>query len=183
MPPIKFYPSSSTCPRCGKTFQNAARVASHMAQPLSHCNVHQDALREANSQLKSRQLPTQSSFLEPPLLEIGPPSTPPPGPPHDHIGPQVLSPVEPHFQLQPASRSLEITYHPSAAATYGQGTTFLGAFNQDQFSECRKTNIYYPFASKRESELGVFLIRSPMSMAEIDRFLKLDMVRCYSFYF
>ncbi|KAG2737451.1 hypothetical protein P692DRAFT_201663931, partial [Suillus brevipes Sb2] len=41
----------------------------------------------------------------------------------------------------------------------------------------------YPFASKEEWEIGDFLLRSPLSMATIDVFLKLPLVQklCLSF--
>ncbi|KAG1744791.1 hypothetical protein EDB19DRAFT_1591983, partial [Suillus lakei] len=41
----------------------------------------------------------------------------------------------------------------------------------------------YPFASKEEWEIGDFLLRSPLSMAAIDVFLKLPLVQklCLSF--
>ncbi|KAG2737085.1 hypothetical protein P692DRAFT_201684677, partial [Suillus brevipes Sb2] len=49
-------------------------------------------------------------------------------------------------------------------------------FDADEFAECRKENLFYPFASKEEWEIGDFLLRSPLSMAAIDVFLKLPLV-------
>ncbi|KAF5321441.1 hypothetical protein D9619_000085 [Psilocybe cf. subviscida] len=170
---------AKVCPRCGEVFRNFSRMIRHMAQPFSRCKAHQDALQEAtlNSLRKSPQpsSPEPSSHRTTPEIDL--PPTPPPPELDDLVGPQITGePNIPHFQPLPASCSLEIIYHPSAAEMYGQGTTFLDAFNQDKFAEYRKTNIYYPFASKMESELGIFLIRSSMSMAEINSFLKLDMI-------
>lgn len=183
MPAIKVRPLSSICPHCGKTFQNPSRVVYHLAQPYSKCHARQVSLRQARSKPRpdsKQQQPTASQDQLPfaSLIENSPPpcSSPPPLPDPDHL--DAFNNLSPHFQLPPPSHSLQIVHHPSAAATYGQGITFLDAFKQDRFAECRKTNLYYPFTSRTESELGVFLVRSPMSMAEIDRFLNLDMV-CY----
>lgn len=181
MPAIRLWPSSSLCPHCGKSFANRARVASHLAQPLSRC-ARQAAIRKLGRNSKNLLQPQSPPLEEPPSVPEGTTCSSSPSSPvqtMDFLDPPSRSspsPSIPHFQHAPASPSLQITYHPTAAATYGQGITFLGAFNQDIFAQHRVNNIYYPFASKAESELGVFLIRSPMSMVEIDHFLKLDMV-------
>ena len=75
-----------------------------------------------------------------------------------------------------------VVEHPSAAAVYGQGKTFMDEFRKDEFADCREEtgNVYYPFASRAEWELGSFLLRSSLSMADTDQFLKLDVVRVYS---
>ena len=51
----------------------------------------------------------------------------------------------------------------------------------DQFAEHRKINMYYPFASRQDWEVGSLLLRSGLSMAGIDSFLSLELVRA-SFY-
>jgi hypothetical protein len=63
-----------------------------------------------------------------------------------------------------------------AARVYGTGKTFMGKFDSDGFAEQRKENLYYPFASKVDWEMAAFLLRSRMSMAMIDDFLKLELV-------
>ncbi|KAG2030953.1 hypothetical protein BDR03DRAFT_986755 [Suillus americanus] len=56
-------------------------------------------------------------------------------------------------------------------------------FSEDGFGavegslEERKENLFYPFASKEEWEIGDFLLCSPLSMATIDVFLKLPLVQ------
>lgn len=64
-----------------------------------------------------------------------------------------------------------------AAKTYGQGTTFMGAFDMDSHSDKRKDNLFYPFAGREEWQLASFLLRSSLSMAAVDMFLSLDLVR------
>ena len=66
----------------------------------------------------------------------------------------------------------------SSAQTFGNGRTFLDRFHMDIFSNERETNLHYPFASKQEWELAQFLLRSSLSLADIDNFLSLNLVRC-----
>lgn len=63
-----------------------------------------------------------------------------------------------------------------AAHDWGAGETFMGKFDLDDFADQRKKNLYYPFASKEDWEMAAFLLRSGMSMALIDDFLKLQLV-------
>ncbi|KAG2100261.1 hypothetical protein BD769DRAFT_1291473, partial [Suillus cothurnatus] len=57
------------------------------------------------------------------------------------------------------------------------GSTFLDLFDADEYAECRVDNLYYPFASKEEWEIADYLLRSSLSMAAIDEFLKLSMIQ------
>jgi hypothetical protein len=52
----------------------------------------------------------------------------------------------------------------------------MDLFDADQFADQRKTNLYYPFASHEDWEFASFLLRSSLSMAEIDELLSLDLV-------
>jgi hypothetical protein len=63
-----------------------------------------------------------------------------------------------------------------ASGVYGTGKSFMGNFDSDSFAEQRKENLYYPFASKVDWEMASFLLRSRMSMAMINDFLKLGHV-------
>lgn len=63
-----------------------------------------------------------------------------------------------------------------AGKTYGAGETFMDRFNADTYAEYRKTNLYYPFASKQDWEIAAFLESSNLSMAAIDKFLSLELV-------
>ncbi|KAG1843085.1 hypothetical protein C8R48DRAFT_619062 [Suillus tomentosus] len=56
------------------------------------------------------------------------------------------------------------------------GVTFLDLFDADEYAECRKENLFYPFASREEWEVADFLLRSPLSMAAINQFLGLPMI-------
>ncbi|KAF8869224.1 hypothetical protein BD779DRAFT_1458028 [Infundibulicybe gibba] len=77
----------------------------------------------------------------------------------------------------PSHHRVVIEEFPGAAQTFGTGQTFIDQFNMDQYSAERITNLYYPFASKAEWELASFLLQSKMSMAAIDAFLSLELIR------
>ena len=67
-------------------------------------------------------------------------------------------------------------FYDGAAVRCGCGQTFLDWFNVDKFKEERNHNIYYPFASRQEWEMGSWLLRSGLSMSAIDKFFSLDIV-------
>ncbi|KAG0699348.1 hypothetical protein DFH29DRAFT_983549 [Suillus ampliporus] len=73
--------------------------------------------------------------------------------------------------------SLEERYEGAGTCYSKDGLTFLDLFDADEFAECRKENLFYPFTSKEEWEIGDFLLRSPLSMAAIDVFFKLPLVQ------
>jgi hypothetical protein len=67
-------------------------------------------------------------------------------------------------------------FHPEAARVYGTGHTFMNVFDADKYADKRKENLYYPFASKQDWEMGAWLLRSGLSMPAIDQFLRLQLV-------
>lgn len=69
-----------------------------------------------------------------------------------------------------------IKEYPGAAQTYGKGKAFLDDFNADAYAEQHAINLYYPFSTKEEWELALFLLVSGMSMATITKFLSLKLV-------
>ena len=66
--------------------------------------------------------------------------------------------------------------YDGAARTFGPGTTFMQQFECDEFADERTQNLYYPFTSRAEWELGAFLLRSDLSLAALDMFLSLNLV-------
>ncbi|KAI5992235.1 hypothetical protein EDD15DRAFT_2168646 [Pisolithus albus] len=60
---------------------------------------------------------------------------------------------------------------------YKGGSTFINKFDADEFGQQRSSNIYYPFASRGDWELGSWLLRSGLSMGAIDVFLSLDLLK------
>jgi hypothetical protein len=66
--------------------------------------------------------------------------------------------------------------YPGAARIYGYGSTFMDRFDNDVYSTHWVENLYYPFASKQDWEVGQFLGSSRLSLAAIDQFLNLELV-------
>ncbi|KAF9455600.1 hypothetical protein BDZ94DRAFT_1362207, partial [Collybia nuda] len=80
----------------------------------------------------------------------------------------VDDPVEPGYFVESFQGAGEI---------FGTGKTFLDQFDKDNFAQERIDNIYYPFASQEEWELASYLLRSGLSMAAIDKFLSLYLIK------
>ncbi|KAJ4484164.1 hypothetical protein C8J55DRAFT_426296 [Lentinula edodes] len=68
-------------------------------------------------------------------------------------------------------------YFPGAGKVVSCGATYLDGFNDDRFSEERKENLYYPFSSRPEWEMASFLLKSSLSMQEIDNYLQLELTK------
>ena len=71
---------------------------------------------------------------------------------------------------------------PFSGHVFGRDQGFADRFHRDKFAEHRAENLYFPFGSRDEFELGAFLTQNNLSMKVIDRFLSLALVcRCSSF--
>jgi hypothetical protein len=68
---------------------------------------------------------------------------------------------------------------PGASQAFGKGETFLDIYNKDDYADKRNDNLYYPFATQSEWELASFLLKSGLSMAQTDEFLKLEQVMMF----
>jgi len=75
-----------------------------------------------------------------------------------------------------ASEKPYVEHFRDAAKVYRHGQTFLDRFNMDPYAVHHRDNLYYPFASHQDWELGSFLLCSSLSMAAIDEFLGLELV-------
>ncbi|KAG1741923.1 hypothetical protein EDD22DRAFT_982197 [Suillus occidentalis] len=82
-----------------------------------------------------------------------------------------------------ASEKPYIECFRNAAKVYWRGRTFQDRFNMDPYTAYRKDNLYYPFASRQDWELSSFLLCSSLSMAAIDEFLGLELVKAISLSF
>ena len=69
-----------------------------------------------------------------------------------------------------------IEYFCRASATYRKDKNFMDKFDHDTFSEERKENPYYPFASKSEWEFVCWISQSHLSMALTNSLLSSSMV-------
>src|SRR5271156_5505381 len=67
-----------------------------------------------------------------------------------------------------------------AGAQYGLGHSLMDVFNADEYAQHQETNLYYPFALKHDWEIATFLDSSKLSMADIDKFLGLELVNIHA---
>ncbi|KAF8801574.1 hypothetical protein BYT27DRAFT_7261911 [Phlegmacium glaucopus] len=72
--------------------------------------------------------------------------------------------------------TFNIKNHPTSGQVFGCGETFMDQCDKDRYTEMRKGHLYYPFTSRDEWELASFLLCSRLSMAAVDRFLKLKLL-------
>lgn len=175
------------CPNCDQNFESAPSVLKHLNNPRSSCIQWYDtfqellisgdpaaeeyriALEKALGQSPAHstyQFPTQpDTDVEMPNADYSSDFTSAPQAVDGPGGAAVCKPRD------------EPEKFPHAAEPQGKGQTFMEWHNADEFARHRQDNIYYPWASKPEWELASFLLRSSLSMREIDDFLKLEMVR------
>ena len=155
------------CPSCGKGgFTSPEAVSRHMGQPKSGCSTWFDNLVRIREDLQADGHNDQSPRTVSNDESAG------------HLGEynqwdddEMLDGTR---EGDPQSSSIE--YFPGAAKTYSGGSTFLEKFDMDEFNSCRSSNIYYPFASRGDWQLGSWLLRSGLSMSAMDTFLSLDLV-------
>ena len=56
------------------------------------------------------------------------------------------------------------------------GWSFIDRFSEDQYTDERQQNLYFPFASQEEWQFASWLLHSHLSLAAIDSLLSLDIV-------
>ena len=71
--------------------------------------------------------------------------------------------------------------HPNVPLVFGSGPGFVDLLDTDLHAEKRKQNLYYPFSSKAEWGLALWLLCSGLSMRAIDDFLGLPIVHLNKF--
>ena len=80
------------------------------------------------------------------------------------------------FNVQGDTASQHADMYPGAACMYGPGTTFMDKFDCDKYADWHMHNIYYPFSSWSDWQLGAWLLCSHLSMESINQFLHLNLV-------
>ncbi|KAG1734640.1 hypothetical protein EDB19DRAFT_1830535 [Suillus lakei] len=163
-----------TCPNCGKTFTKDMSVTCHLSQPRTSCHSSiQDIVNIL--QFAEIELPSHHTSLQadPGVLTTDMCNSD--NQAHANFDGNFNF-IEDGFGV--AEGSLEERYKGARMCYSKDGLTFLDLFDTDDFAECRKKNLFYPFTSKEEWEIGNFLLHSPLSMAVIDVFLKLPL-RCF----
>ncbi|KAH7918086.1 hypothetical protein BV22DRAFT_1108450 [Leucogyrophana mollusca] len=154
------------CPGCSKRFKSEQSVTCHLSQPRHSC------LGWTND------LARLSDALDIPA----PPEAPPE---YDTFDRDYEMEVDGDIEEFPGAGEVyadeidvrRTEYFDGAAEVVGLGQSFLDVFDQDEYTEERKDNLYYPFATKQEWKFSSFLLRSGMSMAGIDELLDLELMR------
>ena len=171
----------SFCPDCGKRFANETRVLQHMNQPSSACGswmenlsrfYHRTSAVSNHTNIRSldRYLPGSHSDM---AFETDNAFA------HSEFGLNNLDTDHiPFSEDQNHAAVPVVDTHPNVPSVYPGGTTFMDQFFNDEYSRFRHENIYYPFASEVDWQLASWLLRSHLSMAAIDTFLSLKLVRC-----
>ncbi|KAJ3990688.1 hypothetical protein F5050DRAFT_1538775, partial [Lentinula boryana] len=59
----------------------------------------------------------------------------------------------------------------------GTRKTVLDDFNGDQYAGERTQNLYFPFSSRMEWKLAYWLLKSSLSLGEIDQYLNLELTK------
>ncbi|KAG1860979.1 hypothetical protein C8R48DRAFT_774239 [Suillus tomentosus] len=155
------------CPSCGKEFRDHTSVARHMSQPRSGCNTWLQDLIQLHSTLP----PSEDSADDPMAAgDIGEP--------HESYREQVEGEYFDGGGNWSKDCEAEVTdYFPEPPLAFEEGYTFLSLFDTDENSIHRKTNLYYPFSSRKEWEVAAWLLHSGLSMGKIDSFLSLEMIK------
>ena len=165
------------CPRCGKKFCSETNVLQHMNQPLSLCRAlyheeHAPPLHHFSQSSQNRFTGThgvaemqESDYF----FDEGGRWTPP-GNQDDNHGDSAAFGTT-------ADSSKFTEWYAGCSEAFPGGNTFMDFFETDQYAEERKTNLYFPFASREEWQFASWLLRSRLSLAAIDSLLSLDLVR------
>jgi hypothetical protein len=139
-----------------------------MNQPFSSCLTHFEECINIATTLQSDSSESddmgQQSFEPPSFMDTA----------EDYFASSL--PASASQNPEDSRNPFNIKKHPTSGSVYGRGETFMDQCDKDRFAERRNAHLYYPFASRDEWELASFLLRSRLSMAAVDRFLKLELV-------
>jgi len=157
------------CPNCSKRFPSSTGVVQHLSQLCTSCLLWStDIIAIANglddegkNDDQTRAIPDASVFEE-----------------------MDVDPDDDNFTMDdggfPGGASIIQSIDVADRANiFGLGTTFFDNFFADDHADKCQTNLYYPFASRDNWEVGLFLMCSGLSMSAIDQFLKLQLVSKY----
>ena len=167
----------SFCPDCGKRFANETRVLQHMNQPSNACGPWMNASTVRNG-AGSRPTQRQGSvyhdedYQEDTVDDLQPSAG---------FGFELDENMDANDVHQDTLPAHVIDNHPNSPSTYPGGTTLLDEFFNDKHVDVRREILYYPFASRQDWQLASWLLWLRLSMAAIDEFLSLDLVRATVF--
>lgn len=152
------------CPSCGKQFKDITRVRKHLNHPYSRCSDYVPQNRSQGHPTR-RNPHSGTAPIDDTIMDY-----------EDEIDdashPGIAQDITPDPET---ATEVSDQYHGSAKIL-AAGQSFMDRFDQDPYAAERQENLYYPFSSKDEWEMASFLLRSGLSMKDIDEFLKLTMV-------
>ncbi|KAI6012163.1 hypothetical protein PISMIDRAFT_115185, partial [Pisolithus microcarpus 441] len=70
-----------------------------------------------------------------------------------------------------------VEYFPGASQSYPGRRTTMDQFFSDKNGQFHKENLFYPFTSPEDWQIASWLLHSHLSMAAIDGFLSLDLIK------
>ncbi|KAJ6521962.1 hypothetical protein DFH09DRAFT_1251065 [Mycena vulgaris] len=155
--------SEHYCPICNTRFINRTRCLQHMNQPNGRCHpsLHPAVLKAAQTITQKYNLRKGSQAQM--ASEIY----------EEEFNAPLFADTPMDDDEDPAPKNFYREYYPGAAQTYGRADTFMDTFRRDTHANERRSNLYYPFASADEWEITSFIVRSNMTVAATDEFLKL----------
>jgi len=157
------------CPNCSKRFPSSTGVVQHLSQPRTSClSWSTDIIAIANGLNDEGKNDDQTrAILDASVFEE-----------------MDINPDDDNFTMDdggfPGAASIIQSINVADGANiFGLGTTFLDNFFANDHADKHQTNLYYPFASRDNWEVDLFLMHSGLSMSAIDQFLKLQLVSKY----
>ncbi|KAK7042241.1 hypothetical protein R3P38DRAFT_2512149 [Favolaschia claudopus] len=167
------------CPNCPRSFDQRASVLKHLNNPRTNCIRWYTRLRELIISQEPEYAHYKAEFEE--ALGYYQPhyvKQHPDGHEEMDLDHNAASNCGTNDDANAEEEDVEgVEDFRGASATYGKGQSFREWVDADKFAHERTSNPFYPFASKQEWEMASFMLRSGMSMADIDEFLSLQMVR------
>lgn len=166
-----------SCPFCGHQVNTVQGISSHIQQ--TRCNIQSglvplSSFVSVSSGVSEDPTPQNNPFPFSELPDYSEDST---SDIQDH-----LEPHSSNSNLSEAAGEGPYTIeYPHAAQVLGHGKTALDLFDEDQFVDERILNFYYPWASKGEWEVTQYLLKSALSLENINESLKLQLV-CFLYY-
>lgn len=170
-------------PLCGRTFKGTQGLRAHHRHSPSCDAWYEEQIRASRQSppstakdpdIQASPLPWSSTTAAPPTAPAprrNRPVTVEDDNSDDGLGVDGLSSDD----EPPTSKGRTETY-PSAAKTYGKGRTIMQEIDEDNSVPEAKNNVYYPFTSRQDFEMGAWLSQSNVSMSQIDDFLKLSYI-------
>ncbi|KAG2032818.1 hypothetical protein BDR03DRAFT_1014865 [Suillus americanus] len=70
-----------------------------------------------------------------------------------------------------------VKHCPNVLRVYAEGLMFMDVFNQDNYTHQRTEVPWYPFASQKDWEVAYWLMRTNLSMSEINEYLNLSFTK------